>query len=131
MPFNEPSGNDLALNGTGTTASGGSLVNVSGNNTWAGNIVMQSSSTINAEGTTKLNITGTLQDLVPNTNGIPTATSPNLTKTGLGAVYLEPSSQTVTLQDQPTQNALVPSVGAGTHGRLNVLLRSHGSQLGG
>ena len=87
---------------------------MSGNNTWAGNVILQSSSTVNAVATTQLIIAGTVQDNAQTTtNFIPTSPPPNLTKAGQGAINLAPVSQTLTLLDQPTLTSVAPVAGTG------------------
>ena len=96
VQLNPPLGNNIALNGDGSSARPGSLINISGNNTWAGNIILQSSSTINAANTTQLTVAGTVEDKTQTTaNSIPTAPPPTLTKAGLGSIDLAPLSQTL------------------------------------
>jgi len=71
---------DLVLNGTGINGTG-ALRNVDGVNSVAGNVTLQTSSSIGADADTRLTLTGVVQDLpvVP----VPPAT---LTKVGTGTV---------------------------------------------
>ena len=117
-PIQLPAANVLALNGNGPTG-GGALVNTTGDNTWQGNIILQSSSTIAANPTTQLTLTGLVQDpTLPAANNIPTSAPPNLTKAGTGAVILAPAEQTITFTSPesplgaPTQLATSQSFNA-------------------
>lgn len=67
----------LVLNGAGTSSSDGALLNLAGNNTWAGNIELDSDSTIgSAVAGSALTIQGAIVDLTPL----------NITKEGPGEV---------------------------------------------
>jgi autotransporter-associated beta strand protein len=67
---------NLTLNGFGP-ANDGALLNANGNNTWAGNVVLNSDSSIGASAGTTLNVSGQISD-----NG----SGHNLTKVGAGQV---------------------------------------------
>ncbi len=112
-----PAGETLALNGNGP-AGGGSLVNVSGANTWQGNVILQSSSTVAAAATTQLTVIGLVQDAPPSAaNPVPTSPPASVTKVGAGAVSLAPATQVINLThavstlNEPTLNAPVYSNG--------------------
>jgi autotransporter-associated beta strand protein len=97
----------------------GALVNLTGNNTLQGDIVLQSNSTISAAATTQLTVTGVVADpALPTSNPVPTTIPASLTKVGTGAVVLAPVAQTITLSDRPTLStptiALGGSLVAGT-----------------
>ena len=74
-----PAVESLALNGTG--GGNGALRNLSGNNTWAGTVTLQTNSSIGADLTTQLTVSNTVKD--PSPAPIPPA---NLTKVGMGTV---------------------------------------------
>jgi autotransporter-associated beta strand protein len=69
---------NLTLNGAGV-ASDGALLNANGSNTWAGNVLLDSNSSIGASVGTTLNISGQISD---------TGAGHNLTKEGAGRVVL-------------------------------------------
>ncbi|MFO0880153.1 MAG: autotransporter-associated beta strand repeat-containing protein [Gemmataceae bacterium] len=70
----------LRLNGPGA-ANDGALLNVSGNNTWAGSIILDTSSIIGANTGTSLTVTGVISD---------SGAGQNLTKEGAGTIILDP-----------------------------------------
>ncbi len=77
-------GENLVLNGSGPTpASAGALVNVSGNNTWASPITLQTNTAIGVNSNAQLTISGILQDPAP----LPAPAS-TLTKLGTGTLAL-------------------------------------------
>lgn len=72
----------------------GALHNVSGNNTWAGPVTLQSSSSIGVDPSTQLTVTGVVKDLTP--NPIPSPIPPaDLTKVGAGTLVF-PNANTYT-----------------------------------
>jgi autotransporter-associated beta strand protein len=78
------SGTTVTLNGSGVApGNAGALRNLSGLNTWAGNVVLQSNSAIGADANTELTISGVIQDPTP-----PPTPPATLTKVGAGIVDL-------------------------------------------
>src|SRR5262249_17651857 len=67
---------NLRVNGSGIAADG-AILNVSGNNTWSGNVVMDSDTTFGASDSTSLDITGQISD---------SGAGHNLTKEGKGEI---------------------------------------------
>jgi autotransporter-associated beta strand protein len=81
LTFNEV----LRLNGTGV-ANDGALLNVTGNNTWAANIILDTSSSIGMTAGTSLRVTGLVSD---------SGAGQNLTKVGAGqAIFARPGGNT-------------------------------------
>ena len=106
-----PAADTLAISGTGPSGAG-AFVNVTGNNNWQGNVILQANATVAAAPTTQLTISGLVQDPTPpTTNIVPTTAPPDLTKAGSGTVILAPDRQTITLTGAvsplgtPVQNA--------------------------
>lgn len=89
-----PNVETLVLNGDGV-GTAGSLRNISGNNTWAGRITLQTSSTIGVEPTTRLDITGLVRDPSPAPLPPASVVPPNLTKEGDGILAF-PNANTYT-----------------------------------
>src|SRR5205823_2133863 len=79
----------LTLNGTGV-ANTGALRNLTGNNTWAGSVTLQTDSSIGVDGGTQLTVNGTVQDPTPAVNP-----APGLTKVGAGTLVF-PNANTYT-----------------------------------
>lgn len=73
-------GETITINGTGISSIG-AVHNISGNNTIAGSIVIETSSSIGVDAGTKLTLSGVVKDVTP-----APSTFPNLTKTGAGAL---------------------------------------------
>jgi large repetitive protein len=74
----------LTLNGNGLPSTqGGAVDSLTGNNTWAGNVVLGSPTSIGAEAAGGLQITGVVTDPSPLTT-----TAASLTKVGPGSLYL-------------------------------------------
>jgi large repetitive protein len=95
-----PATETIALNGTGVNGAG-AFHNVSGNNTWAGAVNLQSDASISANPTTTLTITGVVQDplAAPNLPLPVPASHAALVKSGLGTVVFAPNQSTPMEQD--------------------------------
>ncbi len=89
-----PSVETLILNGSGV-GNNGALRNISGNNTWAGPITLQTSSTMGAEPTTRLTVTGVVRDQSPAPLPPASVVPADLTKVGTGTLAF-PNANTYT-----------------------------------
>src|SRR5262249_36232673 len=77
----------LVLNGTGVGGNG-ALRNIAGNNSFSGQVMLQSNSTIGANPGTQLTLTGVVENPLPAPIPPGSIIPPNLTKVGTGTVVL-------------------------------------------
>ena len=120
----------LHLNGSGS-GNNGALRNVAGTNTFAGNVVLQTSSAIGASPGTQLIVTGVVQDTLPAPISPASVIPPNLTKVGGGTVVF-PSDNAYTGNTSIVAGALniqsAQSLGVNTSARQTVTVSgSNGS----
>ena len=76
----------LTLNGAGAAGTSGALENLTGNNTWAGGVILNTSSTIAADSTTTPT-QFTVSGVIANPTVVPNP-APTLTKAGTGTIIL-------------------------------------------
>ncbi len=81
----------LTLNGAGAAGTNGALENLTGNNTWAGGVTLNTSSTVAADSTTAAGTTTptqfTISGVIANPTVVPNP-APTLTKAGTGTMIL-------------------------------------------